>query len=157
MSANNNLVDEDRFGYGKDVALDFRSDGLVDLMISVSGDIALSGGDGEDPIEQRVNNVIQQIKILLITPLGSLVDVESGQPSNVGSEVYTFSGRKITDIDIFLIRSMVLSALIHVTAIQSLDKIDVLPVKEEGDPLKILLNFTIRPDNLPVSIALSLQ
>lgn len=100
----------ERFGYGIDIGLKFSLEGEIDLAIDDSGDLAIVGGTGTDELPVRVQNAMQQIRIRLQTPFEGLKD-ENGNPLSIGSELAKLVGKKITDLNIMLMKSYIIAAI----------------------------------------------
>ena len=143
MSTNPN---DPRYGYGIDIALKFDDDGQIDLIVDETGDLATVGGSGDADISIKIQNIFQQMKIRLSTPVGSLFD-ENGNIVPIGSQLATLIGNKMNDMNALLLKNYTMMALDGLEAIDSI--LDVrLIVDSIANPtfVKSQIFFTIKED-----------
>lgn len=144
MSTNED--DAERFGYGVDLKVDFDKDGFIDLALSETGDIDTVGGDGEANRDVKIQNVLQQMKLILMTPAGTLLD-ENGNPRPYGSNLLFMIGQKLNDFNILVIKSYVLSSLLTLDFIDTIQNIVIVPDEKKKDSLKVIgIYFTLKDD-----------
>lgn len=138
--------EEEKFGYGKDIASTISIDGEVDLVVAQDGDIALVGGDGTDPYLIRAENAKQQIKLRLITPLNSLLD-ENGNPLPLGSVLIESIGSKMNENTLLYLKSVVNSAIFDLPFLESINAINFI-IDRQKNPTKlaIKIGFTLKED-----------
>jgi len=137
MSQNNN---DDSYGYGVDIGYEFKPDGSVDFKISDSGDIALVGGDGDDPLSQRRKNAIQQIILRIITPFGGITD-QGGNAVPFGSEIQSMIGAKNTSINRHVMKAYILTCLQDYQALEAILNIDVHFTTTGACEIKLMLKL----------------
>jgi hypothetical protein len=135
-----------RYGYGKDLRIKFNADGEMDLVISPTGDLALVGGDGDDAESVRVEQALQQIKIRILTPFGSLKD-ENGIAITLGSNLLLAIGSKMRDESILLFKSFINSSLASLPFIEQINAIDlIVNRKDSPTAIKLRIGFTLKED-----------
>lgn len=143
MSSNNNGP----YGYGIDIALLFDKDGEVDLIVDETGDLAIVGGDGNTEMTVKVQMVIQQIKIRLATPIGTLFD-GNGDIVPIGSNLHLLVGTKYTESNVLLIKNYIIMALADLATLESIFDIKLF-VDNPTEPtlVKSQIFFKIRDDD----------
>ena len=137
-------MSEEYYGYGKDIKYDINGDGIIDISVSDSGDIAVVGGDGETDLETRRKNAIQQIILRIITPFGSLKD-ETGTPIEYGSNVHSLIGEKHNAVNEMIMRAYILACLSDYAPLEAILQLDIkFP---EPNLAKITLGIKLKDDN----------
>lgn len=135
------------FGYGIDIQVNFNKDNEIDLVISPTGDIALVGADGESSRYDRLQNAIQQIQFHVMTPFNSLKD-ENDISVPVGSQLNELIGAKLSDLNVLLLKSMVLSAIAPLKFIARVERIEpILDENKDRGLIKVAIQFKIKNDD----------
>lgn len=135
------------FGYGIDIQVNFNKDNEIDLVISPTGDIALVGADGESSRYDRLQNAIQQIQFHVMTPFNGLKD-ENDISVPVGSQLNELIGAKLTDLNVLLLKSMVLSAIAPLKFIARVERIEpLLDENKDRGLIKVAIQFKIKNDD----------
>lgn len=135
-----------RYGYGKDLKVTFTLEGEMDLVISASGDLDLVGGDEDDAIEVRVEQAVQQIKIRIMTPFGSLKD-ENDVPITLGSNLLLAIGSNMRDESVLMFKSFISSSLASLPFIEQVNAIDlIINRKDNPTGMKLRIGFTLKED-----------
>lgn len=137
----------EKYGYGIDIKLLYRSEGTIDIDVDETGDLALVGGDGDASILVKVENVIQQMAIRLQTPFGSLKD-EYGNSIDIGSNLHELVGGKNSDLTAMIMKQYILAAIADLSFIKAI--IDIRLLVERADnptQLKAKIFFKLEDDD----------
>jgi hypothetical protein len=130
----------------KDFGISFKGDGSIDLGISSTGDLRVVGGNEEDDIKVKKELVLQDIRMALITPFGSLPDPNdsTGETSlNFGNIAFDYLGKsQIADM---IIGSCIYSAVILVNGVEDILGMDLEKVTEDGK-IKVRLQIKVTDD-----------
>ena len=139
------MSEEERYGYGIDIGYDLKEGGEMDFKISDSGDIALIGGSGLDPMEERRKNAKQQIALRILTPFGRLLD-EQGDSLGYGSSLYTLLGGKNTYLNRMALRTYVMACLGDYEPLESVTEIGINIPEDEKGVVQIRLRIKLKDD-----------
>lgn len=145
----NNSSNNGHYGYGVDLKLQFKNDGTIDLAISETGDIDIVGGSGQANQDVKIQNALQQMKLVLITPAGSNLD-ENGNPIPYGSNLLSTIGRKLNELNNLVIKQFVISSLYTLEFIDSIKNVLLIPDTQKKDSLKTLGIYFILKDDTQV-------
>lgn len=151
-----------------DLKLVFNSDGTIDFDISPTGDISTTVTANMTEEESIRRNAIQIITFLILTPLGSILNANTGLPTKIGNEAAGkvdpdpdkqhsgMLGEPMDQLSVLVLRTYIQSSLLQATFIDSINAIDILQDRLTG-VVSVVLDLNIIQDNLRITTTIPIN